>query len=82
LKITKVNETTSSKNPHGVFYVLDCEGIVDFGEEKETEKDSIVHSPAKIIQCWCNKSENLLQILVAKTLKPKRGNNPALIFPN
>ena len=106
MEITKVNETASSKNPHGVdarpiyahenaqviiltlkpgeslrrhitpvdvfFYVLEGKGIVEVGEEKkEVEKDSIVHSPVKIVHCWYNESKNPLSILVAKTPKPK-----------
>jgi quercetin dioxygenase-like cupin family protein len=54
------------------FYVLEGKGIVEVGEEKkEVEKDSIVHSPAKIVHCWHNESDNPLRILVAKTPKPK-----------
>ena len=106
MEITKVNETTTSKNPHGVdarpiyahenaqviiltlqpgeslrrhitpvdvfFYVLEGKGVVEVGDEKkEVEKDSIVHSPAKIVHCWYNKSDSPLRILVAKTPKPK-----------
>lgn len=106
MEITKVSETVTSKNPHGVdarpiythenaqviiltlqsgeslkrhitpvdvfFYVLKGKGIVEVGEEKkEVEKDSIVHSPAKIVHCWYNKSDIPLRILVAKTPKPK-----------
>lgn len=105
MEITKVSETESAKNPHGVdarpiyvhenaqvivltlkpgeslrrhitpvdvfFYVLEGKGIVEVGEEKkEVEKDSIVHSPAKIIHCWYNESNDPLRILVAKTPKP------------
>jgi quercetin dioxygenase-like cupin family protein len=106
LEITKVSETASSENPHGVdarpiyahenaqvivltlktgeslrrhitpvdvfFYVLEGKGIVEVGDEKrEVEKDSIVHSPAKIIHCWYNEFDSPLRILVAKTPKPK-----------
>jgi len=54
------------------FYVLEGKGIVEVGDEKkEVEKDSIVHSPAKIPHCWYNESEEPLRILVAKTPKPK-----------
>ncbi len=54
------------------FYVLEGKGIVEVGEEKkEVEKDSIVHSPAKIVHCWYNESDIPLRILVAKTPKPK-----------
>ncbi|PVX25245.1 MAG: cupin domain-containing protein [Candidatus Bathyarchaeum sp.] len=106
MEITKVSETESQKNPHGVdarpiyahenaqvivltlkpgealkrhitpvdvfFYVLEGKGIVEVGDEKkEAEKDSIVHSPAKIVHCWYNESDKPLRILVAKTPKPK-----------
>jgi len=54
------------------FYVLEGKGIVEVGEEKkEVEKDSIVYSPAKIVHCWYNESDNPLRILVTKTPKPK-----------
>ena len=103
--MTKVDETASSKNPHGVdarpiyvhenakviiltlkpgeslrrqitpvdafFFVLEGEGIVEIGDEKvEVEKDSIVHSPAKIVHFWYNESDEPLRIMVAKTPKP------------
>ncbi|MDG6223115.1 MAG: cupin domain-containing protein [Candidatus Bathyarchaeota archaeon] len=105
MEITKVNETESKPNPHGVdvrpiyahenaqvivltlapgeslrrhitpvdvfFYVLKGKGTVEIGDEKkEVEKDSIVHSPAKIVHCWYNTSDMPLRILVAKTPKP------------
>jgi len=54
------------------FYVLEGKGTVEIGEEKqEIEKDSIVHSPAKIVHCWYNTSDKPLRILVAKIPKPK-----------
>lgn len=54
------------------FYVLEGKGIVEIGDEKkEVEKDSIVHSPAKILHCWYNESDKPLRIMVAKTPKPK-----------
>jgi quercetin dioxygenase-like cupin family protein len=106
LEITKLSETPSKQNPHGVdarpiyahenaqvviltlkpseslrrhitpvdvfFYVLEGKGIVEVGEEKkEVEKDSIVHSPAKIVHCWYNESDKPLRIMVVKTPKPK-----------
>ena len=53
------------------FYVLEGKGIVEVGDEKkEISKDTIVHSPAKIVHCWYNKSEKPLRILVAKTPNP------------
>ena len=39
-------------------------------EKKEVDKDTIVHSPVKIVHCWYNKSNSLLRVLVAKTPKP------------
>ena len=54
------------------FYVLEGRGVVEIGDEKrEVEKDSIVHSPAKMLHCWYNESDKPLRILVAKTPKPK-----------
>ncbi len=105
MEITKVSETSISKNPHGVdarkiydhenaqvivltlqpgeslkrhitpvdvfFYVLEGKGVVEVGDEKkEVSKDTIIHSPAKIIHCWHNKSNSKLRIMVAKTPKP------------
>ena len=53
------------------FYVLEGKGIVEVGDEKkEISKDTIVHSPAKIVHCWYNKSEKPLRILVAKAPNP------------
>jgi len=53
------------------FYVLEGEGIIEIGDEKkEVGKDTIVHSPAKVIHCWYNKSDSPLRILVAKTPNP------------
>ena len=54
------------------FYVLEGNGIVEVGDEKkEVSKDTIVHSPAKIVHCWYNKSDSPLRIMVVKTPKPK-----------
>ena len=54
------------------FYVLEGKGIVEIGDEKkEVGKDTIVHSPAKIVHCWYNESDKPLRIMVAKTPKPK-----------
>jgi quercetin dioxygenase-like cupin family protein len=53
------------------FYVLEGTGTVEIGDEKQqVTKDSIVHSPAKIVHCWYNISDKPLRILVAKTPKP------------
>lgn len=54
------------------FYVLEGEGVIEIGDEKQTvQADTIIHSPAKIIHCWYNESPNIVRILVAKTPKPK-----------
>jgi quercetin dioxygenase-like cupin family protein len=53
------------------FYVLEGKGVVEIGDEtQEISKDTIVHSPKKIVHCWYNKSDTTLKILVAKTPKP------------
>jgi quercetin dioxygenase-like cupin family protein len=53
------------------FYVLEGRGVVEVGDEnQEVSKDTIIHSPAKIIHCWHNKSDSKLRIMVAKTPKP------------
>lgn len=53
------------------FYVLEGTGVVEIGEEKqEVTKDTIVHSPAKIVHSWYNKSKSTLKILVAKNPTP------------
>ena len=53
------------------FYVLEGKGVVEIGEEREEiSKDTIVHSPKKIVHCWHNKSDTALKILVVKTPKP------------
>ena len=58
--------------PVDVFlYVLEGVGLVEVdNEKKEVSKDTIVHSPAKKVHCWYNKSNDPLRILVAKTPKP------------
>ncbi|MFW6110911.1 MAG: cupin domain-containing protein [Thermoproteota archaeon] len=54
------------------FYVLEGRGIVEVGEEKkEASKNTIIHSPAKVVHCWYNQSQKPLRIMVAKTPKPK-----------
>ena len=60
------------KTPVDVFfYVLEGKGVVLIGdEEKEVEKDCIIHSPANIVHSWKNESNQLLRILVAKTPNP------------
>ena len=53
------------------FYVLDGEGVVEIGDEKETvKKDSLVDSPAKKPHTWYNEGENDLRILIVKIPRP------------
>jgi len=55
------------------FYVLEGKGIIEIGEEKkEVSSDTIIHSPANIVHCWYNESDDPLRILVIKTPKPKK----------
>ena len=55
-----------------MFYVLEGEGVVEIGEEKQTvSKDTAIHSPAKIVHCWYNESDKHLKVLVLKTPRPK-----------
>jgi mannose-6-phosphate isomerase-like protein (cupin superfamily) len=55
-----------------VFYVLEGQGIVEIGEERnEVGADTLIESPAKIPHRWINESKEVLRILVIKTPKPK-----------
>jgi mannose-6-phosphate isomerase-like protein (cupin superfamily) len=50
------------------FYVLEGDGIVEIGKEKETvHKDELVFSPAKVPHRLSNESENTFRFLVIKT---------------
>ncbi|MFE3845555.1 cupin domain-containing protein [Thermoplasmatota archaeon] len=53
------------------FYVLEGKGIVEIGDEKkEVSSDTLVESPAKIVHCWYNESNEILKILVVKVPRP------------
>ncbi|MGC9778401.1 MAG: cupin domain-containing protein [Candidatus Heimdallarchaeota archaeon] len=53
------------------FYVLEGKGIVLVGDEKmEIEKDTLIESPADIVHCWYNESNENLRVLVIKAPKP------------
>ncbi|MDD3985382.1 MAG: cupin domain-containing protein [Methanobacterium sp.] len=53
------------------FYVLEGEGIVEVGEERQlVKKDSLIESPKNIVHCWYNESDSDLRILVIKVPKP------------
>ncbi len=53
------------------FYVLEGKGIVEIGDEKkEVGLDILIESPAKIVHCWYNESNEILKILVVKVPRP------------
>ena len=53
------------------FYVLEGSGIVEIGDEKkEVKKDTLIESPAKILHCWYNESDEVLRVLVVKVPRP------------
>ncbi len=105
MKITKLSETPSGRNPHNVdarvmyntenamvvvitlqpgealklhktpvdvfFYVLEGEGTVEIGGEKETAfKDDLIESPANIPHRWINESGSVFRVLVGKVPGP------------
>ncbi|WP_094228900.1 cupin domain-containing protein [Methanolobus psychrotolerans] len=49
------------------FYVLEGEGVVEIGDEKETiKKDMLIESPAKIPHRLMNESDSIFRFLVVK----------------
>ena len=53
------------------FYILEGEGIVIIGDEKEVvKKDQLIFSPAKVLHQLLNKSEKNFRFLVIKTPTP------------
>lgn len=71
-------EPGQSLRPHKTpvdvaFYVLEGEGIVVVGDEKETcTQNTLIESPKDITHTWHNESNALLRILVVKAPKPKK----------
>ncbi|GAG88197.1 unnamed protein product [marine sediment metagenome] len=58
------------------FYVLEGKGVVLIGDEKkEVEKDTLIESPADIVHCWYNESNEILRVLVIKAPKPTKPSN-------
>ena len=54
-----------------IFYVLEGNGIVEIGDEKqEVGPDTLIDSPAKIPHCWYNESNDILRFLVIKVPRP------------
>ena len=53
------------------FYVLEGEGIVEIGDEKQTvRQDMLIDSPKNIPHCLYNEGSSNFRILVVKTPKP------------
>jgi len=53
------------------FYVLEGEGIVEIGNEKQiVNKDILVDSPKNIPHCLYNDGKEIFRVLVVKTPKP------------
>ncbi len=55
-----------------VFYVLEGEGLVEIGDEKQVVgPESMIESPANIPHCWYNESDDDLRFLVIKAPRPE-----------
>ena len=53
------------------FYVLEGEGVVEIGKEREAiKKDQLIFSPAKILHRLLNEFEQTFRFLVIKTPTP------------
>jgi quercetin dioxygenase-like cupin family protein len=53
------------------FYVLSGKGVVEIGDEKqEVTADVLVESPANIVHCWYNESDEPLRFMVVKAPRP------------
>lgn len=53
------------------FYVLEGEGAVEIGDEREVVgKDRLVESPARIPHRWINESGEVFRVLVVKVPAP------------
>lgn len=62
------------------FYVLEGEGIVEIGDEKQTvTKDMLIDSPKGIPHCLYNQSNADFRVLVVKTPSPSAEQNKQAI---
>lgn len=53
------------------FYVLEGNGVVEIGEEKErVSRDMIIESPARIPHALANDGDQVFRVLVVKVPKP------------
>jgi mannose-6-phosphate isomerase-like protein (cupin superfamily) len=58
------------------FYVLEGEGIVEIGDEKQTvSKDMLIDSPKNIPHCLYNEGSVNFRVLVVKTPYPTANQN-------
>lgn len=58
------------------FYVLEGEGIIEIGDEKQlVSRDMLVDSPKNIAHCLYNNSEGDFRVLVVKTPAPTTNQN-------
>jgi mannose-6-phosphate isomerase-like protein (cupin superfamily) len=62
------------------FYVLEGEGIVEIGDEKQkVSQDMLVDSPKNIPHCLYNEGSDIFRVLVVKTPKPTSNQNKQAI---
>lgn len=62
------------------FYVLEGEGIVEIGDEKQlVSKDTLIESPKNIPHCLYNESNADFRVLVVKTPAPTADQNKKAI---
>ncbi len=63
------------------FYVLEGEGIVEIGDEKQTvTKDMLIESPKNIAHCLYNEGNSDFRVLVVKTPAPSVAQNKEAIL--
>ena len=58
------------------FYILEGEGIVEIGDEKQNvRKDMLIDSPKNIPHCLYNEGSEIFRVLVVKTPNPTGDHN-------
>ena len=69
------------KTPVDVFfYILEGDGIVEIGDEKQNvNKDMLIDSPKNIPHCLYNEGSGIFRVLVVKTPKPTDNQNKQAI---
>jgi len=62
------------------FYVLEGNGIVEIGDERQSaSKDTVVESPAMIAHTWINESNAVFRVMVVKRLTTGKGKDSRLL---